>query len=53
MTGYVRRIEDFGAFVGLEGTRMSALLHVSNVSRRRFDYLEDVLQTVSVMGPLL
>lgn len=31
--GRVRRIEDYGVFVGIDGTRMSGLLHISNISR--------------------
>lgn len=37
MWGEVRRIEEFGAFVGLEGTRISGLLHISNISRARVE----------------
>jgi len=37
MWGEVRRVEEFGAFVGLEGTRISGLLHVSNISRSRVE----------------
>jgi len=33
--GTVRRVEPFGLFVGLDGTKESALLHVSNISRVR------------------
>ncbi len=37
MWGEVRRVEEFGAFIGLEGTRISGLLHVSNISRSRVE----------------
>ena len=37
MWGEVRRVEEFGAFVGLDGTRISGLLHVSNISRSRVE----------------
>ena len=37
MWGEVRRIEEFGCFVGLDGTRISRLLHVSNISRARVE----------------
>jgi len=35
--GVVRRIEPFGVFVGIKGTRVSGLLHVSNISRLHVD----------------
>jgi transcriptional accessory protein Tex/SPT6 len=35
--GVVRRIEPFGVFVGIKGTRISGLLHVSNISRLHVD----------------
>lgn len=41
--GRIRKIEKFGVFVGIQGTRMSALLHVSNISREHVDHPEDVL----------
>jgi predicted RNA-binding protein with RPS1 domain len=50
--GRVRKIEKFGVFVGIQGTKMSALLHVSNISGRHVDHPEDVLQngeTVTAM----
>ena len=31
--GHVRRVEPFGLFIGLDKLRMSALLHISNMSR--------------------
>lgn len=37
MWGEIRRVEEFGAFVGLEGTRISGLLHISNISRARVE----------------
>ena len=37
MWGEVRRIEEFGAFIGLDGTRISGLLHISNISRARVE----------------
>ena len=37
MWGEVRRIEEFGCFVGLDGTRISGLLHISNISRARVE----------------
>lgn len=45
MWGEVRRIEEFGAFIGLEGTRISGLLHISNISRAR-------VESVQVMSAL-
>ena len=50
--GRVRKIERFGVFVGIQGTKMSALLHVSNISGRHVDHPEDVLdhgETVTAM----
>lgn len=35
--GTVRRVEPFGVFVGIEGTRTSGLLHISNVSRQHIE----------------
>lgn len=40
ITGKVRKIEAFGAFVGIEGTRVSALLHISNISNRHVTMAE-------------
>ena len=40
MWGEVRRIEEFGAFVGLDGTRISGLLHISNISRARIESVQ-------------
>lgn len=40
MWGEVRRIEEFGAFIGLEGTRISGLLHISNISRARVESVQ-------------
>ena len=36
-SGTVRRVEPFGVFVGIDGTRTSGLLHISNVSRQHID----------------
>ncbi len=38
MWGTVRRIESFGVFVGIDGTKLSGLLHISNTSRQRVGY---------------
>ena len=35
--GIVRRVEEFGAFVGINGMKVSGLLHISNISRARVD----------------
>lgn len=43
ITGKVRKMEAFGAFVGIEGTRVSALLHISNISNRHVATAEDIL----------
>lgn len=40
MWGEIRRIEEFGAFVGLDGTRISGLLHISNISRSRVETVD-------------
>lgn len=32
--GTVRRVQDFGAFVGFDETRASGLIHISNISRQ-------------------
>ena len=40
VTGTVRRIEPFGAFIGINNTRISGLLHISNVSRQHIDTVE-------------
>ncbi|KAI7835393.1 hypothetical protein COHA_010703 [Chlorella ohadii] len=37
ITGTVRRIEPFGVFVGINNTRISGLLHISNVSRQHIE----------------
>lgn len=41
--GYVRRLESFGAFIGIDGTSISALLHISNISSVHVNQIEDVL----------
>lgn len=38
--GVVRRVEEYGTFVGLSGTKVSGLLHVSNISRARVDSVQ-------------
>lgn len=48
MWGEVRRIEEFGAFVGLEGTRISGLLHISNISRARVESVQVVPSSLPV-----
>lgn len=35
VTGTVRRVEAFGVFVGIDGSRESGLVHISNISRQR------------------
>lgn len=40
MWGTVRRVEDFGAFVGFDDTRASGLVHISNISRQHVEYTE-------------
>lgn len=50
--GRIRKIENFGVFVGIQGTRVSALLHVSNISKDHVNHPEDVLslgETISAM----
>ena len=42
--GRVRRIEKFGVFVGIEGTRSSALIHISNISGRHVNDANDVFR---------
>ena len=44
MTGSVRRIETYGAYVGIDGTTSSGLLHVSNLSGRYIETVDEVLQ---------
>lgn len=45
ISGTVRRIEPFGVFVGINNTRISGLLHISNVSRQHIDsvHVSDML----------
>ena len=38
MWGTVRKLEDFGVFVGLDHLRVSGLLHVYNISRQHVGY---------------
>lgn len=40
VSGTVRRIEPFGVFVGINGTRVSGLLHISNVSRQHIETVQ-------------
>ena len=40
VSGTVRRIEHFGVFVGINNTRVSGLLHISNVSRQHVDTVQ-------------
>lgn len=42
--GTIRRMQPFGAFVGIDNTNVSGLLHISNISRQHFEYIEDVLK---------
>lgn len=53
--GTVRRIEPFGVFVGISGTKVSGLLHISNISRNHIEHPKTVFEigeTIScvVMG---
>lgn len=55
VSGRVRRIESFGVFVGLQGTKHSGLLHISNISRQHVDRAQAVFElgeeiTCLVMG---
>ena len=51
--GTVRKVEPFGLFVGLDNTKESALLHVSNVSRVRCERAEDVFNVGSRVRALI
>lgn len=52
ISGTVRRIDSFGCFVGLEGMgKISGLLHISNVSRVRVEYIEVRATTSLQMYP--
>lgn len=42
--GVIRRVEEYGAFVGLDGMKVSGLLHISNISRARVDSTKDVFK---------
>ncbi|EFN51854.1 hypothetical protein CHLNCDRAFT_139746 [Chlorella variabilis] len=44
VTGSVRRIEPFGVFVGINNTRVSGLLHISNVSRQHIETVQGVFE---------
>ena len=38
--GTVRRVESYGVFVGIDGTRLSGLLHISCISRSHIESVE-------------
>ena len=38
--GTVRRVQDFGAFIGFDDTRASGLVHISNISRQHVGYTD-------------
>lgn len=38
--GTVRRVEPYGVFVGIEGTRFSGLLHISSISQAHVESVE-------------
>ena len=40
MHGHVRRLESFGAFIGIDNTSVSALLHISNISSIHINQIE-------------
>ena len=40
ISGHVRRLESFGAFIGIDGTSVSALLHISNISSVHVNQIE-------------
>jgi len=42
--GTVRRIESFGVFIGIDGTKHSGLLHISNMSRQHVDRADAVFR---------
>eukprot|EP00803_Ostreobium_quekettii_P001694 evm.model.scf_2257.2 EVM.evm.TU.scf_2257.2 scf_2257:17261-25571(+) len=42
--GTVRRVLDWGAFIGVDGTQESALIHKSNISKGRFSRVSDVFE---------
>mmetsp|Transcript_10058 Transcript_10058/g.28856 ORF Transcript_10058/g.28856 Transcript_10058/m.28856 type:complete len:491 (-) Transcript_10058:509-1981(-) len=42
--GTVRMIKPYGAFVGIDGTNLSALLHISNMSQAHVVDVQDVLK---------
>eukprot|EP00232_Nephroselmis_pyriformis_P026589 CAMPEP_0182855760 /NCGR_PEP_ID=MMETSP0034_2-20130328/2036_1 /TAXON_ID=156128 /ORGANISM="Nephroselmis pyriformis, Strain CCMP717" /LENGTH=478 /DNA_ID=CAMNT_0024986769 /DNA_START=10 /DNA_END=1446 /DNA_ORIENTATION=+ len=44
VNGVVRQVMDYGVFVGVEGTKVSGLLHVSNISRLHVGAVGDVFQ---------
>lgn len=51
--GVVRRIEPFGVFVGIKGTRVSGLLHVSNISRLHVDNPGEVFKVGEKLSALI
>ncbi|GMH40203.1 hypothetical protein BSKO_08107 [Bryopsis sp. KO-2023] len=42
--GTVRRMQEWGAFVGIDDTQMSCLLHISNISQAIVNDIQDVFQ---------
>lgn len=40
MWGTVRRVETYGVFVGVDGTRFSGLLHISCISKAHVEAVE-------------
>ncbi|BDA51306.1 30S ribosomal protein S1, chloroplastic [Coccomyxa sp. Obi] len=42
--GTVRRVEQYGVFVGIENTRFSGLLHISSISQAHIESVEDVFR---------
>eukprot|EP00894_Picocystis_sp_ML_P004883 jgi/Pico_ML_1/55400/g1090.t1 len=44
MSGTVRKITDYGAFVGIDNTKCSGLLHVSNISQVHVNRTDDIFQ---------
>jgi len=39
------QLQKFGAFVGIDNTQMSALLHISNVSQGHLDHVQVIFNT--------
>jgi small subunit ribosomal protein S1 len=44
ISGHIRRIESYGAFVGIADSHVSGMLHVSNISWERVRAVEDVFE---------